>query len=205
MNDKSDKSQSRSEVVPRKYRGAVQLWIGELSLLGQLIGAIVGPAFLDKSVTSGWRWFFYMEGGLFVVSLAGIVLFYKPPPRETTESHFTFRQKIKSLDLVGWVFQAGGFLLFLIGMTWGGGGRYAWSDKWVVGFLVAGLGSLVIFVLYEWKGRTDGIAPHALFRNRNYPLALLAIFLEGKLQLIGLAMVIFAHYVLFRYHLLLLP
>lgn len=39
---------------------------------------------------------------------------------------------------------------------------------------------LLVCLLYEWKGRSDGFAHHALFkRNRNYPIALVAIGAEG--------------------------
>lgn len=64
-----------SEVLPRKYRAIVQYWISILAGLGGFIGTIAGPAFLKQSSSEGWRYFFYLEGAFFVVSLAGVVLF----------------------------------------------------------------------------------------------------------------------------------
>lgn len=45
-----------SEVLPRRYRAAVQFWIGELALIGQLVGAIGGPAMVNRNAVDGWRW-----------------------------------------------------------------------------------------------------------------------------------------------------
>lgn len=53
----------------------MQYWISILAGVGGLIGAIAGPAFLQRSAREGWRYFFYMEGALFIASLAGILFF----------------------------------------------------------------------------------------------------------------------------------
>jgi MFS family permease len=168
-----------SEVLPRKYRDLIQLWIAWLALGGQLVGVLAGPALTQRNATKGWRWFFYLEGAIFAFSLIMLVLFYRPPPRGTVERSYSLPKRIISLDFVGWILQAGGFLLFLIGLTWGGGGKYAWHSPHVLGTLITGLLMLVLFGLYEWLARTDGLAPHALFRERNFALSCVVIFFEG--------------------------
>jgi len=46
--------------------------------------------------------------------------------------------------------------------------------------LVVGFSMLILFGLYEWKGRDDGIASHVFFsRGRNFPLSVFAFGVEG--------------------------
>jgi len=37
----------------------------------------------------------------------------------------------------------------------------------------------VVLGIWEWKGKKDGIFHHGLFQDRNFPLVLLAIAIEG--------------------------
>ena len=69
-----------SEVLPRKYRALVQYWISILAGLGGLIGALVGPALLQLNAKEGWRWYFYLEGAIFIISLLGILIFVSRSP-----------------------------------------------------------------------------------------------------------------------------
>lgn len=48
--------------------------------------------------------------------------------------------------------------------------------------MIVGIAGLIGFGLYEWLGRSDGIAAHALFRrNRNFALSVIAFSTEGFL------------------------
>lgn len=141
---------------------------------------VVGKShFTVASLTDKRTLSFYMEGGFFILSLVTLFIFYRPPPRITLESTYTLRQKVANLDYIGWLLQSSGFLLFLVGISWGGSGAYQWGSAHVLAPMCIGFTLLLCFAIYEWKGRDDGLAPHALFQDRNYPLSLLAIFIEG--------------------------
>jgi hypothetical protein len=74
---------------------------------------------------------------------------------------------------------------FLMGITWYNA-PYAASDPHVVAPLTTGCVAFVAFVLYEWKGRNDGLFHHRLFSGGpNYALALIGIFVEGLVGYAG--------------------
>ena len=59
----------------------------------------------------------------------------------------TKKDIIKMLDLGGTVLFVGGLILFLIGISWGGT-QYPWKSGHVIGMILGGAATLVIFVLY---------------------------------------------------------
>lgn len=57
---------------------------------------------------------------------------------------------------------------------------YPWSGAGTVAPLVLGGVLIIAFLLYEWKGRSDGILDHRIFRfgGRNFTLAAFGLFVE---------------------------
>lgn len=53
----------------------------------------------------------------------------------------------KSVDVGGAVIFSSGLPLFLLGMSWGGQ-QYSWKSSLVIGSLVGGVATLIIFALY---------------------------------------------------------
>lgn len=119
----------------------MQYWISILAGLGGLVGALVGPALLQLNAKEGWRWFFYLEGAIFILSLLGIIIFvsysrspsfklvandlvrtyqYKPPPRDVSEASRTIRERFLAFDWIGWFLLAAGFSLLVAGLAFGG-------------------------------------------------------------------------------------
>lgn len=67
----------------------------------------------------------------------------------------------------------------LLALDWAGG-TYKWSDVEVAPPLSIGLGLTILFGLYEWLGRNDGIVAHVLFQhNHNFALSVFAFAVEG--------------------------
>jgi hypothetical protein len=56
---------------------------------------------------------------------------------------------------------------------------YPWSDAHVSATFAIGLALVICLVIYEWRGRKDGMFHHELFIHRNFTLALLCVFAEG--------------------------
>lgn len=55
-----------------------------------------------------------------------------------------------------------------------------WDDAHTLVTLIIGALLLVLFVLYEWRIKKDGMVHHDLFsRDRNFAIALGCIFAEG--------------------------
>ena len=63
------------------------------------------------------------------------------------------------VDWVGSALLAAGLVPFLIALTWAEN-PYAWKSKEVIAPLVVGAIFVGMFVLYEWKGRDDGLLHH---------------------------------------------
>src|ERR1700743_2149596 len=82
------------------------------------------------------------------VSGALFFFFYFPP---TFHEKFRNRdpiQQLKDFDYVGTLLFVGGFLLFLMGLSWGGS-SYPWKSAHVIAMMVVGGVTLIAFVLWE--------------------------------------------------------
>ena len=108
---------------------------------------------------------------------------YQPPKRHTRYDHLSWFQKLRSLDLPGFLLLTVGLSLFLAGLNLGGG-LYAWTNVRVLATLIIGLVVLIAFALYEWLGTKEGILHHDLFRGgknagQTFSICVGLIFVEG--------------------------
>jgi hypothetical protein len=111
------------------------------------------------------------------------VLFaYRPPPtviRRTT----SLREIFLECDFIGVILLAGSLACIVMALTWGGA-PYRWSSALIVGLLVGGCVGLVVFGLYEWKGRrTNAVLDHRLFHSANFPILCFICLIDGMLLL----------------------
>jgi hypothetical protein len=93
-----------------------------------------------------------------------VLIGYRPPKRHTKLDHLSFWQKVGQLDLVGFCLIVIGLTLFLVGAGFGGG-KFTWQDRRVLAPLILGIGGLICFGIWEWKGTSTGILHHDLFRQ----------------------------------------
>ncbi|GKZ22602.1 hypothetical protein AbraIFM66951_011485 [Aspergillus brasiliensis] len=164
-----------SEVLHRKYRGWGQASANFSSGIGGLTGALMAGALVQGNAEN-FRIYWYTATGLFAIAIVGIYFGYTPPPRET-ESALSTRQKLWSLDWVGYVLLSPSVALISMALQWSGN-PYNWANGHVLGPFIVGVVILIMFAIYEWY-KPDGILHHGLFRHKNFPLAAVVIFLEG--------------------------
>ncbi|KAH8645362.1 fungal trichothecene efflux pump-domain-containing protein [Xylariales sp. PMI_506] len=132
--------------------------------------AALGPAIARMFIIHGlgWRWIYYL--GVIVIGVATLLLFlfYHPPTFEMLHERKSKRKQIMELDFVGMGLWTSGLVLFLLGLSWGGG-LYDWSSKEVIITLVLGLVTLIGFFFYESlaKPKYPTMALE-LFKNRGY-------------------------------------
>ena len=143
-----------TELVPTYKRGITIGYVvmgflpfAPASLYGQLL------------VKHSWRYVGLVIGVLALIALVILAIFYKPPPRANAIG-LSKRQCLQRMDFVGAFFGIGGVTVFLVGLNWGGQ-EYAWSSAHVIACLTVGLGSLVIFGIWEKFG-----AKHPMFPLR---------------------------------------
>ncbi|KAH7552709.1 hypothetical protein BM1_08660 [Bipolaris maydis] len=165
-----------SEVLPRKYRGYGQAAANISGGLGATIATLMGNA-LTKHNPDGWRTYWYICAGVYFLSIVCVQFGYNPPPREL-ETTMTTTQKLRTMDWIGSLLIAVSLVLICMALQWAGN-PYKWSNIHVLAPLVIGICFLFAFVLWEWKGTTEGILNHRLFQHRNLPLSLVLFFTEG--------------------------
>ncbi|KIY00053.1 uncharacterized protein Z520_03738 [Fonsecaea multimorphosa CBS 102226] len=166
-----------SEVLPLKYR-PLSTGIGYIAgTLGGLV-AVLSAGALTNTKSGGWRAIFWIQAALHLASSLGFFLFYHPF-HHSDFPKMTIRGYIWALDPIGSVLFIISVLFLLLALDWAGG-TYAWSDAHVAGFLAIGFAFLILFCLYEWKGRSDGLVAHVFFeRSPNFALATFAFTVEG--------------------------
>lgn len=94
-------------------------------------------------------------------------------------------ERLRRLDILGFVLLLAGLILFLAGLNLGGN-LYSWKSGTTLGTLCAGLVVLAVFAVWEWKGTTTGMLNHEMFRGgknygRTFALAVSLVFVEGIL------------------------
>ncbi|KAF7536057.1 hypothetical protein G7Z17_g13096 [Cylindrodendrum hubeiense] len=173
------------EIVPKNHR-ALATAFATIFGAGSFIGApIIEGVFIQRGIggaLEGWRIGFYVGAGLNLLTLISILLFYHPMPRPNPEG-YSAKQRLLKLDWLGIFLACAGLTLFLVGINYGGN-PYEWTSAIVLGTMIPGAVLLAIFGLWEWKGTSTGILPHAVFQDRNYNAALL-IRVSGGFALYG--------------------
>ncbi|KAL1989712.1 hypothetical protein VTN49DRAFT_6909 [Thermomyces lanuginosus] len=168
-----------SEILPLKYRALANGFAYMGGAAGGISGGLIAGG-VTRAHPGGWRDIFWIQAGLHLATSAGLLLFYHPQksteyPRKSWKSH-------------AWACDPIGSTLFIISVTtmllalnWAAG-VYPWSDAHVAAPLTIGLVFFVIFCLYEWKGRDDGLVAHVFFKNsHNFALSVFAFAVEGWL------------------------
>ena len=143
-----------SELVPTYKRGISIAYIvmgfmpfAPASLYGQLLAQY------------SYRWVGLVVGGLSLIALVILAIWYKPPPRANAIG-LSKMQCLGRMDFVGAVLGIGGITVFLVGLNWGGQ-EHAWSSAYVIATLTVGLAFLVAFGFWEKFG-----AKHPMFPGR---------------------------------------
>ncbi|KJR83763.1 uncharacterized protein SPSK_00105 [Sporothrix schenckii 1099-18] len=131
------------ELLPNKWRH-IAIVIADLFVL---FSAVVGPVagrFAVAVSTSAWRWLFYGPAIAAALSFLGLFLYYYPPAHPRG---LPFRQAVRELDYGGALLFTVAAVLTLVGINYSI--QLPSSDPKVVGTLVSGLGTLLVFALYE--------------------------------------------------------
>jgi MFS family permease len=152
------------EIVPMKHRFLANsfIYIGVIPFVG--LGPAISYAFVLKTA-AGWRGCYYLIIGINTFSTLCWVLFYHPPTFRMKHSSASRMSLIKKFDYVGLILFTGGFLILLMGLSWGGS-VHPWNSAPVIATIVVGGLSLITFVCWEAFAKLEEpLIPIHLFRN----------------------------------------
>lgn len=90
-----------------------------------------------------------------------------------------------TLDLLGFFLFTAGLTLLITGISIGAG-QYPWGSAYTLAPLIVGIAFLGALGVWEWKGTSTGMIPHAIFgagdhSGRRFVIGCLLITFEGLL------------------------
>ncbi|KAG0213490.1 hypothetical protein BGX28_004345 [Mortierella sp. GBA30] len=147
-----------SDVVTLRDRGKYQGIVGSMFGISAIVGPLLGGVLAEKS---SWRWAFYLNLPIGVVSTIAVVLILKLPKVQGTN-----RDKLKRVDFIGSFTIVLGIICVLLSTNWGGN-EYAWSSVQVIVPYCVGAFFLATFLYVEAKVAAEPILPFRLFRNQS--------------------------------------
>lgn len=158
-----------AEIVPMKYRYLANVVTYIFSIPTNPLAAKLAYAFQTKTKVR-WRGCFYFEIVAHVAAIACWYFFYHPPTFKMLHRRSKAKDLLKRFDWIGLVLWVGSSLIFLMGLSWGGG-LHPWRSAPVIGTILAGVVGTCLFALWEWKLPLKGVEPFFpvhLFRNGRY-------------------------------------
>ena len=129
------------ELVPNKIRGPIVTLVFFSSMPFAVFGPVIARSFI-LNTGQKWRWSYYLGIILEVITLVLYQFLYHPPKFEQLHEGKTRIQAFKELDFGGIFLFVSGWVIFIIGLSWGGQ-AYPWKDAHVISTMVIG-GLLII-------------------------------------------------------------
>ncbi|KUJ11263.1 MFS general substrate transporter [Mollisia scopiformis] len=165
-----------AEVLPLKYR-ALASGLGFVGgATGGLLG-VLGAGGVTNTDAGGWRSIFWIQAAFHLTSSVSLLIFYHPK-RHPDYPDMTLKEIVWACDPIGSALFIEGSLLLLLAFDWSS--AYPWGNVHVAIPIAIGGASLLLFCFYEWKGRSDGIVAHSLFKGSpNFMLSVFAFAVEG--------------------------
>ncbi|KAK5318691.1 hypothetical protein LTR93_008086 [Exophiala xenobiotica] len=166
-----------AEVLPRKYRPFAAASLNLTAGLAAITSVCMGGALIRSGDLENYRPYFYLAASLFGIGVIACAFCYNPPPRPL-QIELTTKEKLRRLDWIGYFLLTPGLVLFCLALAWSQN-PYSWDSVNILAPFLLGVALLAAFGLYEWRVKKDGMVHHGLFRDRNFPLSLVTIFVEG--------------------------
>ncbi|RSL61000.1 hypothetical protein CEP54_006415 [Fusarium duplospermum] len=169
--------------VPMRKRPIYVGLLAGMYGLASVAGPLMGGAFTDRL---SWRWCFYINLPIGVVTVLFVVLFFQPPqaPPGSSKEKVSWRQQIGHFDLPGTACFLPAIISLLLALQWGGS-RYPWSNGRIIGLLVLfGLLIILFVVIQFWKQDKATVPPRILADRTVWSCAAFAICLGASFFLL---------------------
>jgi EmrB/QacA subfamily drug resistance transporter len=161
-----------ADLYPPRERGKFAGIFGSVFGLASVLGPLIGGYFTDHGtvqigshLVAGWRWVFYVNLPLSLLSLFMVIVKMPALPH----------QRSGAVDVLGAALLIAAFVPLLLALSLGGH-SFAWSSPKSLGLFALAAVSLVLFFIVENRVSNPILPPH-LFKNRTFSTANLAGFL----------------------------
>ena len=108
------------ELVPNRDRPLIMSIIFAACAPFSAFGPTIARKFIAHP-NLGWRWCYYLGMILVAITIVLLYFFYHPPIFHMLHERKSKREQLKQLDYGGMFLWTSGLLLFLMGLSWGGG------------------------------------------------------------------------------------
>ncbi|WP_458245019.1 MDR family MFS transporter [Streptomyces sp. MAI_2237] len=152
------------DLIPPRERGKYQGMMAGVMAIAMIGGPLVGGTITDNW---GWRWAFYINLPLGVVSL-GLI---------SAVLHLPKKRAKAGIDYLGVILLTVGITSIVLVTTWGGS-QYAWSSARIMELIGIGVAALIGFVFWQTKA-VEPVVPLHIFRSRNFTLMSIIGFITG--------------------------
>ena len=175
------------QAVPDHRRPAIMGVLMAISQIGLVGGPLLGGV-LTEFVS--WRWCFYINlpvGALAFVCLAFIKITdqkHVPELAKNGTRMDKFKELIHSLDLKGFTLFAGFSIMVVLALVWGGV-DYARNSATIIGLLVGGGCTLVVFCWQEYRIGDRAMFPWSVVKQTAVWCSSISMFLFFGSQMVG--------------------
>lgn len=128
---------------------------------------------------------FYINLPCGAITAILLIVFLRIPRRhdEDARSDVPLREKIRQLDLPGFVLFLPAILMLLLAIQWGGN-QYPWKSATIIGLLCGAVATLVVFGVWQWRQQDAASIPPRIIMQRSILFgALTNLFIMGSSQL----------------------
>lgn len=159
-----------ADIIPIRRRGQYMGILGAVFSFSTVVGPLVGGLFTDHL---SWRWAFYINIPLALISMVIIFLFVRIPTKKGN-----LREKLLRVDYAGTVVMIACVVSLLLALEWGGV-DYEWNSYQIILLFVIFALLLVVFIVIEIKFAKEPIIPPEIFKVRNIVCMIGAVILIG--------------------------
>ncbi|KAL0936756.1 MFS multidrug transporter [Colletotrichum truncatum] len=164
------------DICPARFLGPYSAVVSSVFALASILGPILGGVISD---TGDWKWVFLLNvpGS----AVAGAIIIASFPADETIVWDKSIWRRI---DVLGSLLSIGSAVMLLYGLQTGGT-EHPWNDARIIGTIVAGAFTVVLFFLYEWvlqrspQAIIEPVLPLRLLKNPRIACLLLTAFFQG--------------------------
>ncbi|KAK5987040.1 MFS-type efflux pump MFS1 [Cladobotryum mycophilum] len=164
----------QSYTIPLRFRPTVGGLLGAMEGIAMAVAPLISGA-LTQHVT--WRWCFYINLPLGGFSLAVIALLFRNPKNQELVP-MSFKEKLLSMDLVGFIILVPSTVCLLLALQWGGT-TFAWGNARIIVLLILSVVLFGAFISVQAYKKTKATLPIHVLRQRSVSLSIVYAFCMG--------------------------